>query len=239
MNRIEQVFGIPRVLLPVIHSIGPDEALASIGVAHSAGIRGVFLIDQGTSEDEVIDLILATHTRYPDLWIGINLLARSPSEMLVRGLESCGGRLDGIWCDNAGIDGENASFGMAQELLETRRRLDWNGLYFGGVAFKYQRPILFDDLARISAAAASLMDVVCTSGPGTGVAADLKKVIAMNDAIGPDGVLALASGVTQDNVADYLPYVCAYLVASGIEKEFGVLDASKVSTLRVLIETPG
>ena len=42
---------------------------------------------------------------------------------------------------------------------------------------------------------------------------------------------SLASGVTPDNVGDYLPYVDAYLVATGIEEEFGVLDPARTKAL--------
>ena len=36
--------------------------------------------------------------------------------------------------------------------------------------------------------------------------------------------LAIASGITPDNVTDYLPYSYAYLVATGIGKSFDELD---------------
>ena len=42
-------------------------------------------------------------------------------------------------------------------------------LYFGGVAFKYQRPV--DDLAEATTKASRFIDVVTTSGAGTGHAA--------------------------------------------------------------------
>ena len=43
--------------------------------------------------------------------------------------------------------------------------------------------------------------------------------------------LALASGVTVENVEEYLPYVDAYLVGTGIEERLGVLDPDAVSRL--------
>ena len=60
------------------------------------------------------------------------------------------------------------------------------------------------------------MDVVTSSGRGTGIAADIEKVRILREAI-PDTPLGLASGVTPENVGAYLPYVEAYLVATGIE----------------------
>ena len=74
------------------------------------------------------------------------------------------------------------------------------------------------------------MEVVCTSGRRTGVAADVPKVRIMREAI-PDVPLALASGVTPENVDGFLPYVEAYLVATGIEERFGVLDPARTKAL--------
>ena len=47
MNRITAVFGASPVLLPVVHPIGREEALASVRIGHDLGVKGVFLIDQG------------------------------------------------------------------------------------------------------------------------------------------------------------------------------------------------
>jgi uncharacterized protein len=235
MNRIEEVFGTRRVLLPVIHPINADEAMRSVQVAWDAGVRGIFLIDQGMSRGEVLDLILDVRKRHPKLWVGLNLLGKPPAEILRLGLGACAGRLDGIWTDNAGIDEDAAEQPQAQAFVDARARAGWNGLYFGGVAFKYQREVPAEKLSRAASTAKAFMDVLCTSGPGTGQAADPAKVIGLRNGLGPDGALALASGVTDDNVAGFLPHVDAYLVGTGIEKDFGVLDPGKVARLQALI----
>jgi phosphoribosylanthranilate isomerase len=49
--------------------------------------------------------------------------------------------------------------------------------------------------------------------------------------------LALASGITEDNVRTYLPDVQVFLVGTGIESAFGVLDATKVKRLADIIHT--
>lgn len=43
--------------------------------------------------------------------------------------------------------------------------------------------------------------------------------------------IALASGVTPENVDAYLPFVDAYLVATGISLDFEHLDASRTRAL--------
>jgi hypothetical protein len=235
MNRIEEVFGTRRVFLPVIHPISPDEAMRSVRVAWNAGVRGLFLIDQGMSAGEVLDLVLDIRRRLPALWVGINLLGVPPAEVLRRGLGACGGRIDGIWTDNAAIDEDAPSQPAAQEFLDARAQHGWTGLYFGGVAFKYQREVPAEKWRRAASTAQAFMDVVSTSGPGTGQPADVAKTMAMRDGMGAAGAIALASGVTDANVSGYLPYVDAYLVGTSIERAFGVVDPDKVTRLQKLI----
>ena len=125
----------------------------------------------------------------------------------------------------------------AAEFVAARRARGWTGLYFGGVAFKYQRDVASDALGQATVLATSYVDVVCTSGPGTGKAAQIDKLVAMRHAVGPEAAIALASGVTAENVAAYLPYVDAFLVGTGIEARFGVLDASKLTALLAAVPT--
>jgi predicted TIM-barrel enzyme len=74
------------------------------------------------------------------------------------------------------------------------------------------------------------MDVVTTSGPGTGIAAARAKIVAMKEAVG-GFPLAIASGITPDNVADYLDVADCFLVATGISRSFTELDPEKTRTL--------
>jgi predicted TIM-barrel enzyme len=228
-TRIREVFGVDRVLLPVIHTVTRGEVLESIRVAHAAGCHGVFLIDQEMSPPAVLALVCEARAAHPDLWIGVNLLSRRPPQGLTEALDACRGRVDGLWSDNVGIDEHASEQPIADKFVAARRAYGWDGLYFGGIAFKYQRLVADEDLGRLATLAASYVDVICTSGPGTGVAADVSKVRALR--AGTDFPIALASGITPENVRDYLPYVDAYLVGTGIEERFGVLDPRKVEAL--------
>lgn len=229
MNRIGDVFGCPRVLLPVVHPVGRREALSSVETAATAGVRGIFLIDQGMNEHDLLELVRAVRASFPALWIGVNLLSRAPSEIL-----ELAPTIDGIWSDNAAIDERGETQTSADEFVAARSLRGWRGLYFGGVAFKYQREVASADLGRAAGMAASRMDVVCTSGPGTGKPAAIAKVAAMRAGMG-DAALALASGVTVENVEAYLPYADAFLVGTGIEKAFGVLDRTRVEELQATV----
>lgn len=217
------------MLLPVVHPIGREEALTAIRIAHGLGVKGVFLIDQGMHEREVLQLVREARDRYPSLWIGMNLLSRTPADALAIALDACGS-IDGIWSDNAGIDERRSTHPRAEAFVAARHAASWKGLYFGGVAFKYQREVAPASLGDAATVAAPYMDVICTSGPGTGHAADVDKVRALRTGLG-DHAMALASGVTPDNVQNYLPYVQAFLVGTGIESQLGVLDPAKIRAL--------
>jgi predicted TIM-barrel enzyme len=229
-NRLRGVFGVPRVLLPVIHPASWDQALASVRVAIDARVKGVFLINQGMSTEEVLRLVLEVRRLHPTLWVGVNLLGLDPAAALATALEACEGSIDGIWSDDADIGGT-----AAQAFLEERRRRGWTGLYFGGVAFKYQTPVPAAELSDVAEAALPYVDVVCTSGPGTGMEASPQKLAAMRGGMGHSAALALASGVTADNVVHYLLHVDAFLVGTGIEASVGVLDPGKLQRLQAEI----
>src|SRR5438477_29238 len=82
-------------------------------------------------------------------------------------------------------------------------------------------------LAAAARAAAASMDVVTTSGPGTGQAAAPDKLRRMKEALGVTP-LAIASGVTPENVGGYLPWVDCFLVATGISRTFEEFDPGRV-----------
>lgn len=240
-NPILRTFGKPRVLLAVIHyGAAPHDA---VDIAVENGADGVFLIDQRVPERLVLELARAMARRHPDLWIGLNLLERGAygpravleflrQEGLVKRPAEGPGGVRGLWCDCAGIEcGANGRPVVTRDASDfAKARLPEEVLYFGGVAFKHQRPVPDSSLAAIGAACAGFVDVVTTSGPATGVAAPPAKVRGLCAAMRGCDALALASGVTEENVGDY-PDVAAFLVGTGIEIEFGVLDPKRVRAL--------
>lgn len=228
-NVLQGVFGRSRVFLPVIHPVTKDTALKSIETAVRSGADGIFLINQGMSASQVLDFITEVRRLHETLWIGVNLLGSEPEEVieLVADLP-----VGGIWSDNADIDEKSDAQPAGERFRQARRRIGWDGLYFGGVAFKYKREVpaaLLPDAAR---KACPWMDVITSSGPGTGYAATVEKAIALRSGAGGHP-LALASGVSPENVDGFLPYVDAYLVASEIEtaKYSGILVPARTKLL--------
>lgn len=228
-SSLNHVFGCPRVFLPVIHPVSKGIALDSVETAISSGADGIFLINQGMTTTEVLDFIPELHRMHENLWIGINLLGTKPEEVirLVADLP-----VGGIWSDNAHIDEKSDTQPRGELFRQARREFGWSGLYFGGVAFKYQRQVHDSLLPAAAKNAIPWMDAITSSGPGTGCAATVEKVMALRSGAGTHP-LALASGVSPENIDEFLPYVDAYLVASEIETEkySGVLVPERTKLL--------
>jgi hypothetical protein len=228
--RLPAPFRRPRALLPVIHTpLGEAGALQAIRVAVDAGADGVFLIDQGMSAQQVLALLPRVRQAFPDLWVGLNLLGWDPGDVI---RDPLGRTADGLWADDAGVDALDEARASAAEAAwrQAVAETGWRGLYFGGTAFKTQAPVPAERLPWVAERAARFVDVPTTSGPGTGLAADPAKIRALRAALG-DRPMAVASGVTPDNVGPLLPHVDAYLVATGIEARFGVLDPVRTEAL--------
>jgi hypothetical protein len=193
-------------------------------IARLAGCDGVFLINHAAGHAHLLAIHGAVQAEFPDWWIGVNCLDLRPWQVF----DLIDRRVAGVWVDNAGIDEAAEAQETAERVAEARANSGWDGLYFGGVAFKYQRPV--SDLARAATLAAKYMDVVTTSGSGTGQPAHVAKIRTMKEAIG-DFPLAIASGVTPRNIHRYLGISDCFLVATGISRSWTELDPQRVAEL--------
>jgi adenine phosphoribosyltransferase len=152
--------------------------------------------------------------------LGVNFLAVTGKQAfpILASLQAEGVRVDAYWADDARIDERVEVQTEAADIAALRGAAcegKWDGMYFGGTAFKKQRvvdPEKYEDSARI---AARYMDVVTTSGVATGQAADGKKISTFRTAIGKTP-LAIASGINPENVHEYMDQADAFLVATGI-----------------------
>jgi hypothetical protein len=223
-QRFDIRFRHTHVVLPVIHAATEPQVLANAEIARAVDADGVFLINHMGGCDALLSMYAAARAHHPAWWIGINCLDLTPLELLAR----VGDDVDGVWADNADVDERRDTQPDAEAARRAAGDRGWPGLYFGGVAFKYQRPVA--DLERAARLARGYVDVITTSGPGTGEAAEPAKIAVIRAGSG-DHPLALASGVTPENVDAYLPWVDAYLVATGISRDFEHLDPARTRAL--------
>jgi hypothetical protein len=237
VSALQRVFKRSRVFLPVVHPISKDLCLKAVETALDCHADGIFLVNEGLDAWELLDLIPEIHHKFDSPWIGVNLIGFEPETVL--GLTS-GLPVAGIWSDNAGIIESQSTQPAAERFLQARQDNAWEGLFFGGVAMKYQRTVSEDNLAAASRKACSFMDVLTSSGAETGIAPSLDKVIRLREGAGSHA-LALASGISPENVSHFLHLVNAFLVASSIETEpnSGIFVPERVKLLADMIHGYG
>lgn len=232
-NALEIVFGRPKVFLPVVKPRSRAVALQSIQTAIDSGADGVFVTNDRIDEFELLDFIPQIQKRFGSIWIGVNMIGYSPVSVLdlIKAIP-----VDGIWSDNAGIDEMSTAQPAGELFRQARLDLNWKGLYFGGIDFKYQRPISLGLLPRAAQNAVPYMDVLTTSGLETGSAPSIDKVAALR--LGAQShPIALASGITPCNVIDYLPIADCFIVASSIETKSSGLNPEGTKLLSRIIHS--
>lgn len=228
MNLYRETFPKKNTLLTVIHVMNSQQAIQNARISYENGADGIFLINHNVTHKVLIDIFYEVKHNFPYLWMGINCI-----DLGTRALGVIPKSCKGLWVDNAGINElhENPT-ALAEQFVQDRKASCWEGIYFGGVAFKYQTHV--DDIEKVAQLAIPYVDVITTSGEASGIVADVSKILKMRQVIG-DHPLAMASGVTVDNVSKYTGLVDCFLVATGISDSHTELNPSKVNRLATIL----
>jgi predicted TIM-barrel enzyme len=226
---------MPIDVFLVIRLRSTEQALAQTSLALELGSDGVYLIDHHHGyPGPLLHAFQAVIEAHPDAFVGVNLLCAGTGlaafTVLMRafGIGTLSRLPDAVWVDDARLE---------RDQLQAMRQIDERmaGIrYLGGTSFKYTSAYTEDPATAAAEAAgmAPFVDVVCTSGPGTGHATTPARVAAMKQAIG-DQPLAVASGVDAPNIAGLWPYVDEVLVATSIETTpgSGLIDQRALASL--------
>lgn len=210
MANFKEAFPRGRAVIPVVHVQDQKQALNNAEIALDQGADGIFLISMRRMPHQKLhDIQQIIRVDFPDFWIGVNYLDLE-AEKVFKNVDR---GISGVWSDNAGIDEKSERQIDAAVIRNAQIESGWKGLYFGGVAFKYQRPV--EDCAAAARVAVNFVDVVTTSGEATGISANIDKIRTMKEAMG-DHPLAIASGISPENIHEYTPFIDAFLVASSL-----------------------
>jgi predicted TIM-barrel enzyme len=230
------------VVTPVIHVLDTAQTLANLAHVEAAGCPGAFLINHDFGVEPFLPILREVRAARPGLWLGVNFLAQPGSAAfpILGQLAAEGCAFQAYWADDARIDERTEAQPEAEEIARIRADSGWEGLYFGGVAFKKQRPVAEADYAEAARRAAPFVDVVTTSGIATGQEADLAKIETFRAALGA-APLALASGITPENAARYAGSVNCFLVATGINRpgDFYTIDPARLDALLAVARAQG
>lgn len=218
---------------PVIHACGGAETRNEFGrvfsavcdnlaIAQEAGADGVFFINQGINVVPLMDVIHTARDFVGSLRVGLNILG-SPYTACELARKYALGM---VWCDDVG--------GMPVGGLRA-----FEGEFFGGVGFKYQRALAAEEVAPVLARIAGSVDYITTSGVATGQPPSRGKLTLYRDSLVGQQRLAVASGMNADNLEELVLdptrddglLVHAVLVASSIESSFGHLDLAKTHAM--------
>lgn len=229
---MKKVYMLKPSVLPVIHYLDLSTALRQAELAFLVGADGVFLISHGDNADTVLHIAAtAIKQEHPGKLVGLNLETMSP----LAALDHCiAHRMDMVWVDNPGITSTQAE-PQAKQIGQRLAQDADMPLYFASVAFKYQphEP----DPASAALAAAGLAMIPTTSGDQTGMPPSVDKIRAMREAIGPNCPLAIASGMSPENVGDYLAYATHFLVATNVSVDDYHFDEARLARFVSLVKS--
>lgn len=200
-------------IIPVIHMINENQVLTNVKICVECDIKKVFLINHVVSVQDLLKCALRVKKEYPTLWVGVNMLGIPTHIALSNPLVG----IDGLWCDAT----------ITPSQAKSVRK--FHGMFFGGLAFKYQpQP---SDLKLACEEASLATDVATTSGVGTGKAADVVKIKEIREFLGTH-LMAIASGVSAQNIDNYKGIADYLLVASSITSSGEMIIKDKLIELK-------
>ena len=204
-------------IIPVIHMVDEEQVFANVDTCIKCGIEKVFLINHNVEVDELLRSACKVKNIFPDLWVGVNMLGLTTEESLARSPIG----IDGIWCDSSLEPHQGHSY-------QSYKRKH-NGMFFGGLAFKYQpQP---KDLQTACELSKLVTDVATTSGVGTGQSPTTFKIKTIREYLG-EHPMAIASGISSENIHLYKDLANYLLVATSITDRNEMIIEEKLMELK-------
>lgn len=182
----------------------------------------MFLIDHAGEDELLIDVACVAKGVFPDFPISLNLLSFTPTQAALAVIEN---GMDLVWADT--MDVSSSGMGSMGRGLRDMAAVHPKIGFFASVAFKYQ-PV-DPDPAKAAELARKAGFIPTTSGLKTGMPPSAEKVRSMSAAA--RGTLAVASGITPENLADFRPHLSNVLVSTGVSVDEHHLDPVRLRAL--------
>jgi hypothetical protein len=232
LKKVKNAFGkTSGIILPVLSYNNLKQFQKNIKNLNkyfvSGKINGIWIL---SSYKVTIDVVKWTREKYPDFWIGINLLGYDITD-IIEFLDKY--KPNGLWTDNSYITDEKEQ-NIPEFIVNEFKRINWNGLYFGGVLFKYIG--YMGDPKKIVKKTHKYMDVLTTSGDGTGIEINNEKMKFIYENKNKNILIANASGITSSNVNKIKEYCSIFIVRTSIIDKNNDIDNKKLEELIKSIE---
>jgi len=219
-------------VFPVVHlgETSMDSSIYQAHIAHDLGADGIYLIDHyNASRDTgpLFDTLEGIREADPDRYVGLNILGLDvPSAFGRVATALTSGRLhetpNDIWVDDV-RSGTTTGFNL-EGAFDFRKSLKEvaDVTLHGGIAFKYTATATnkTDKALKETMELQKYVDVITTSGMGTGQPPTVEKLEAMKSVAG-EKPIAVASGIDLSNIEIFAETVEEVLVASSVETEPG------------------
>ena len=210
MEKFEKQF------LVALHTLDVRQVREEAHKILEAGAHGVLLVNNAgdlhssrSQHPNLFDVAESLKKRFPEALVGVNPLdlMRYPDQAVKRLPKE----VDILWTDDGGIIETGQDIFLQKDVAEAL--IDFKGKYFGGIAFKYlPQPKDFLGVARV---AGKHFDAVITSGEETGCPPTVEKIRTLYKAnIGKP--IGIASGMSVENLANYIPYADIFIVATSL-----------------------
>ena len=234
-EKFKQVFPDEHSLIVALHAKDLMHAWEGAKIAIDNWAHGVAVVTHKVSPEYGAFIATILKEKYPYHKILLNILQREPQKVFEIVKSSW---IDGIWADNAmipGIDRVDEQDDSAKKLLQRQQENDNDIIYFGGLDFKHQRHLSPEEYPFAIEQAKKYLDVITTSWASTGISADVEKVRRIKELAGSHPV-GLASGVSAENIHEYIKNTDISIVSTKISHDYRNLDPKKVAELAKIIQ---
>ncbi len=208
-----------KQLLVALHVLNASQVfLEAEKILTEKGAHGVILVNNNLHfskiyAEELLYLAVKIKEKYPNYLIGVNPLELSTDDAILAISLPKTQSIDLLWTDNGGILENNSGaylYAPFDFLIPQLKTFDIK--FFGSIALKYQKPV--KNLTMVAKEASKYFDVIVTSGDMTGVPPSIEKITEIKNAVMNKKPIALASGMTIENVKDYLPLADIFIVGT-------------------------
>ncbi len=204
----------------VIHVVDYQQAKRNCEIALDNGADGIFLADGGVSDEVLGGICSRLRDASPiALFIGMHIPGFEPFVNL-KMLSDHAWNPSALW------------FTTVTDPMRLKHEADasrFPGLVFGEVNFDPKNPARV--LAVESGIMASFVDVVTVAALDASLPPELETIQLARRVLPPGNKLAIASGMTPENVEPFLDYVDYFLVATGVSKSQTELDPARVQLM--------